>query len=221
MSHPDRYQTIAAPTVGEYKEKGSKFFAYAFPVYHEEDWQNALAEVKKEHFKARHHCFAFRLGLDRNNFRANDDGEPSGSAGRPILGQLDSFGVTNVFVVVVRYFGGTKLGVSGLINAYRSATADALRQAEIIERTVEDIYELTFDYALMPQVMNTIKKMDLEMVAQDFGAIGKVSVAIARSAVTDKIRQLKASIAELRIEEMDEEREVAGLKISYVRGRME
>ncbi|MFK7937377.1 MAG: YigZ family protein [Saprospiraceae bacterium] len=219
MLKPDEYNTIAAPTTGEYKEKGSKFLAYAYPAYSEKDWQNALAEVKKEHFKARHHCFAFRLGLDKNNFRANDDGEPSGSAGRPILGQLDSFGVTNVFVVVVRYFGGTKLGVSGLINAYRSATADALRQAEIITKTVEDIYELTFDYALMSQVMNTIKKLDLEMVAQDFGTIGKVSIAISKSEVEDRMRYIKAGIAEVRIEEVDKLEEVKGLKINYLSTR--
>ena len=215
MLKPDEYRTIAAPTIGEYKEKGSKFIAYAYPAYHEKDWQKALAEVKKEHFKARHHCFAYRLGLDKNNFRANDDGEPSGSAGRPILGQLDSFGVTNTFVVVVRYFGGTKLGVSGLINAYRSATADALQQAEIITKTVKDIYELTFDYALMSQVMNTIKKLDLEMVAQDFGAIGKVSIAIAKSEVEDKMRYIKAGIAKVSVEQADKLKEIEGLKISY------
>ena len=219
MLTPDQYRTIATPTTGEYKEKGSKFLAYAYPAYKEDDWQAALAEVKKEHFKARHHCFAYRLGLDKNNFRANDDGEPSGSAGRPILGQLDSFGVTNVFIVVVRYFGGTKLGVSGLINAYRSAAADALQQAEIIEKTVEDIYELTFDYALMSQVMNTIKKLDLEMVAQDFGTIGKISIAIAQSEVEETMRYLKAGIAEVRIEEVDDLEKVKGLEMEYVQTR--
>lgn len=216
MTNPDQYKTIATPSTGEYKEKGSKFHAYAFPCYSEADWQASLAEVKKEHFKARHHCFAFRIGLDKNNFRANDDGEPSGSAGRPILGQLDSFGVTNVFVVVVRYFGGTKLGVSGLINAYRTATADALAQADIIEKTVEDIYKLTFDYALMSQVMNTVKKQDLEIVAQDFGTIGKLSVAIPQSEVTETLRWLKAGIAEVRIEEVDELETVEGLEMEFV-----
>ncbi|MFT7606590.1 MAG: putative YigZ family protein, partial [Saprospiraceae bacterium] len=145
----DLYKTIVAPSIGEFKDRGSKFIAYAYPVYTEEEWQEHLNTVKKEHFKARHHCFAFRIGLDKNNFRANDDGEPSGTAGRPILGQIDSFELTNVFVVVVRYFGGTKLGVSGLINAYKNATIDAFQQATIIEKTVEDIYKISFHYALM------------------------------------------------------------------------
>jgi len=133
----DQYQTIFESSIGEFKDRGSKFIAYAYPVYTEKDWQKHLEEVKKLHFKARHHCYAYRLGLDGNQFRANDDGEPSGTAGRPILGQIDSFGLTNVFVVVVRYFGGTKLGTSGLINAYRESTATAFRNAQIIEKTVE------------------------------------------------------------------------------------
>ncbi|MEL7020325.1 MAG: YigZ family protein [Bacteroidota bacterium] len=219
MPTTDQYKTIAAPTIGEYKEKGSKFIAYAFPAYNEKDWQTALETVKKEHFKARHHCFAYRLGLDKNNYRANDDGEPSGSAGRPILGQLDSFGLTNAFVVVVRYFGGTKLGVSGLIQAYRAATADALQQAQIIEKTVEDLYQLTFDYALMSRVMNTIKKLNLEIVAQNFDAIGKITIAIPQSAVAGQMRHIKAGIAAIRIEEVENLKQVDGLKIDYLQTR--
>ncbi|MEM6700850.1 MAG: YigZ family protein, partial [Bacteroidota bacterium] len=128
----DQYKTLAAPSTGEFKDRGSKFFAYAFPVETETEVATALEQVKKEHFKARHHCYAYRLGMDKNNFRANDDGEPSGMAGRPILGQIDSWELTDVFIVVVRYFGGTKLGTSGLINAYKKSAMDALEQAEII-----------------------------------------------------------------------------------------
>ena len=123
----DHYKTVAGPAHGEYKDRGSKFLAYAFPVYAEEEWQARLEEVRREHPKARHHCYAYRLGLDGNNFRANDDGEPSGTAGRPILGQIDSFELVNILVIVVRYFGGTLLGASGLINAYRQDTGAGRR----------------------------------------------------------------------------------------------
>jgi uncharacterized YigZ family protein len=140
----DHYKTIAGPSTGEFKDRGSKFFAYAFPVFTEEEWQEELEAVKKEHFKARHHCYAYRLGVDQNNFRANDDGEPSGTAGRPILGQIDSFELTNVLIIVVRYFGGTKLGTSGLINAYKLSAAAALDNATIEERLIEDVYTLGF-----------------------------------------------------------------------------
>jgi uncharacterized YigZ family protein len=212
----DTYKTITAPSEGEFRDRGSKFFAYAFPVYTEEDWQNALEGVKKEHPKARHFCYAYRMGLDRNNFRANDDGEPSGTAGKPILGQFDSFGITNVFTVVVRYFGGTLLGASGLINAYRTSTAYALENAEIIEKTVEDIYKITFDYSLMSNVMNAVKKLELEMVRQDFGNIGVLEVAIRQGEKVEIIRQLRSRISGIRIEEIDEVKVVAGMQLDYL-----
>ena len=136
MKKTDKYQTIANPAEGFFKDRGSKFIAYAYPVDSESDWQERLAEVRQLHPKARHWCYAYRLGTDGNNFRANDDGEPSGTAGKPILGRIDSFELVNVMVVVVRYFGGTLLGASGLIHAYKEATADALKGAEIIEKTV-------------------------------------------------------------------------------------
>ena len=212
----DSYKTIAAPSEGEFRDRGSKFFAYAFPVYTEEEWQNALEDVRKAHPKARHFCYAFRMGLDRNNFRANDDGEPSGTAGKPILGQFDSFGLTNIFTVVVRYFGGTLLGASGLINAYRTSTADALERAEIIEKTVEDIYKITFDYGLMSQVMNAVKKLDLEMVRQDFGEIGILEIAIRQGEKEETMRQLRSLISGIRIEEIDEIKTIPGLVLTYL-----
>lgn len=153
----DTYLTIAQPTLGEYKEKGSKFLAYTFAVYSEEEVKHCLEEVKKEHFKARHHCYAYRLGLDGKRFRANDDGEPSGTAGRPILGQIDSFGLVNVLAVVVRYFGGTKLGTSGLKRAYKESTKDAFAQAEIVEKIIEDQFHIIFDYVATSDVMNYLK----------------------------------------------------------------
>ena len=212
----DSYTTLAGPAHGEFRDRGSKFLAYAFPVYTEEEWQARLEEVRREHPKARHHCYGYRLGLDGNNFRANDDGEPSGTAGRPILGQIDSFGLANVIVIVVRYFGGTLLGTSGLINAYKESAADALNQAELIERTVEDIYRITFDYALMGNVMSSIKNLELEMARQDFGDIGIVEVAIRQSEVEDKLRRLKAAVAGVYLEEVDDLEQIEGFEVEYL-----
>lgn len=213
----DTYQTLAAPCEGEFKDRGSKFIAYAFPVYSEADWRAALEQVRKLHPKARHWCFAYRLGMDGNNFRTNDDGEPSGTAGKPILGRIDSFGLTNVFAVVVRYFGGTLLGASGLINAYKNSTAIALESGTIIEKVVEDIYRFTFDYSIMSEVMNAIKRQKLEMVGQDFGNIGKVEVAIRQSEVANKMLHLKAAIAKVHLEMVEDLEEIEGLTIEYVR----
>ncbi|MCB0704623.1 MAG: YigZ family protein [Saprospiraceae bacterium] len=212
---PDTYHTIAAPSEGFFKDKGSKFYAYAFPVYTEEDWQERLAEVKKAHNKARHHCFAWRLGLDGQQYRANDDGEPSGTAGRPILGQIDSFELTNVFVVVVRYFGGTLLGTSGLIQAYRESTAEAFRAADIVSRIVEDVFKIQFDYSLMSPVMQAVKKLDLEMISQDFGVTAYLTIAIRKSEVESSIHSLKAHVLGVREVEVEPGQEVAGLKIEF------
>ncbi|MEN0003333.1 MAG: YigZ family protein [Bacteroidota bacterium] len=216
MLTSDQYKTLQESSTGEFRDRGSKFVSYAFPAYTQEDWQQQLEEVKKEHFKARHHCYAYRLGIDKTNFRANDDGEPSGTAGRPILGQIDSFGLSNVFIVVVRYFGGTKLGTSGLINAYRTAAADALEKAEVIIKTIEDIYEIQFDYSLMSQVMNGIKKLELEMVQQDFGDVAKVQVAIPQRLVSDHLKVLRAAAAQVRIEEIDAIETIDGFRLAYL-----
>lgn len=215
----DHYKTITAPSTGEFKDRGSKFFAYAFPVFTEEEWQEALEAVKKEHFKARHHCYAYRLGVDQNNFRANDDGEPSGTAGRPILGQIDSFELTNVLVIVVRYFGGTKLGTSGLINAYKLSAADALNNATIEERLIEEVYTLDFEYHLMPNVMNALKKLDLNVIKQDFGHQGHIQIAIRQSEVDTTLAQLQALIANVHLEEVEDLEKIEGLelKLAYTR----
>lgn len=211
----DLYQTLAGPSIGEFRDRGSKFIAYAYPVFTNEEWRAHLAALKKEHLKARHHCYAYRFGLDKNNFRANDDGEPSGTAGRPILGQIDSFGLTNVIVIVVRYFGGTKLGTSGLKNAYKLSAAAALEAAEIIEKVVEDIYQIEFDYALMSPVMNAVKGAQLEIVTQHFEAAAQLQIAIPKSKVVPTLHQLKATIAGLRLEEIEPEAELDGLDIQY------
>ncbi|MDI9876275.1 IMPACT family protein [Flectobacillus rivi] len=168
MLFEDTYKTITGSAEGLFKDKGSKFFAYAYPIEDESEVKELVDQLKKEHFKAVHHCYAYRLGQDRTNFRVNDDGEPSGSAGKPILNVLLSKDITNILVVVVRYFGGTLLGVPGLINAYKTATQEALINAEIIEKTVNEIYEVRFEFVQMNDVMKVVKEFGLKVKNQLF-----------------------------------------------------
>ncbi|HMQ62694.1 MAG TPA: YigZ family protein [Flavilitoribacter sp.] len=209
----DEYRTLKEACLGEFRDRGSKFLAYGFPIRSEEEFQERLAEVKKVHVKARHHCYAWRLDLDGNAFRANDDGEPSGTAGRPILGQIDSFELTYVGIVVVRYFGGTLLGTSGLINAYRQSAADALSRAEIITRVVENTYRLIFDYALMSRVMNGLAQLGITIVAQDFSETAGLEIAIRQTECEGKLRQLKAVVADVYLEEVDGLEAIPGFEI--------
>jgi len=168
MLFEDTYKTIKAPVEGLFKDRGSKFLAYAYPIEHENEVKPLVDNLKKEHFKAVHHCYAYRLGLDRTNFRVNDDGEPSGTAGKPILNTLLSHDITNILVVVVRYFGGTLLGVPGLINAYKSATAEALTVAKVIEKTVNDVYDVSFEFVQMNDVMKVVKEFGLKIRNQTY-----------------------------------------------------
>jgi uncharacterized YigZ family protein len=181
MTDSDTYKTIEEKAKGVYKEKGSKFLAFAFPVFTEDELKNHIAGLRKEYHDARHHCYAWKLGLDGNRFRTNDDGEPSGTAGKPIYGQLLSHELTNVLVVVVRYFGGTKLGTSGLIHAYKSATKDAFANAVIIERTVNDTCNVMFDYGAMNDVMRIVKEENPEIISQDFNLSCKMKLSIRKS----------------------------------------
>jgi len=167
MEEAYKYRTILANTTAEFKDRGSKFLAYAYPVQSAQDVKEHIQALKKEHPKAVHHCYAYRLGTDGTQYRANDDGEPSGSAGRPILGQIDSMGVTNVLVVVVRYFGGTLLGVPGLINAYKTVTTDALALAETTEKWIEALVEIQFDYPVMGEVLYLLKQSEATIYKQD------------------------------------------------------
>ncbi|MCB0608477.1 MAG: YigZ family protein [Lewinellaceae bacterium] len=215
----DEYKTLKEPCLGEFRDRGSKFLAYGFPIRSEEEFQERLAEVKKEHVKARHHCYAWRLGLDGNAFRANDDGEPSGTAGRPILGQIDSFELTYVGIVVVRYFGGTLLGTSGLINAYRQSAADALSQAAVITRIVENTYRINFDYALMSRVMNGLSQLEINIVAQDFSESAGLEIAIRQTESEAKLRQLKAVVADVYLEEVDGLEAIPGFEILHIETR--
>ena len=162
MIQDDTYNMLATRGDGLYKEKGSKFIAEAFTVMSEDEAKAAIADIKKKYFDARHHCFAYMIGPDKKTVRASDDGEPSGTAGKPILNQILSKDVTNVCVVVTRYFGGIKLGTSGLINAYKTAAREALENAQIVEKTINNIYSLEFEYPLMNEVMRIMKEENLE-----------------------------------------------------------
>ena len=164
----DTYKTIAAPSQAVYTEKRSKFLAFALPVRSVEEVKERLEKYQKEYYDARHVCYAYMLGPKRTDFRANDNGEPSGTAGKPILGQINSNGLTDVLVVVVRYFGGIKLGTSGLIVAYREAAALALAEAEVIEKTVDEEVEVRFEYPFMNDVMRIVKEEEPELLEQSY-----------------------------------------------------
>jgi uncharacterized YigZ family protein len=185
-----KYRTIAAATTGDFRDRGSKFLAYAYPIEGADDVKHYVQLLKKEHPKAVHHCFAWRLGTNAFNYRANDDGEPSGSAGKPILGQIDSMSITNVLVVVVRYFGGTLLGVPGLINAYKTATALALQLSPIIKKPIEIPYELNFDYHQMNEVMMLVKHYNCSVVEQTAQLFIQLHIGIPKNRLDEVLEKL-------------------------------
>jgi uncharacterized YigZ family protein len=164
----DVYRTIKTVAKGSYREKGSRFIAFAHPVASVEEIKVLIDSNRKEYHDARHHCYAYMLGHDRQTYRVNDDGEPSGTAGRPILGQINSAGLTNVLIIVIRYFGGTLLGVSGLINAYKTAAGDAINNAEVVEKNLHNYYEIVFPYASMNDIMKILKDEDIGQADQKF-----------------------------------------------------
>lgn len=168
MQIKDTYASIAGRSDGLFKDNGSRFIAHAYPVESEEEVKEIVGSLKKEYHDARHHCFAYRIGLDGSRWRANDDGEPSGSAGRPILGQIDAAGLSDILVVVIRYFGGIKLGIPGLIRAYKTSTSDALAQATVVEKVAGKDYRLSFPYLSMNAVMKVVKDMSLPQKDQYF-----------------------------------------------------
>lgn len=187
MLFDDTYKTIEAPAEGIFRDRGSRFIGYAYPVRSTEDINAIIQQLKKEHHGARHHCYAWRLGPAGDAFRSNDDGEPSGTAGKPILNQLLSAGVTNTLVVVVRYFGGTLLGVSGLINAYRTAAAASLSNAKIVDRQIMEIYRLEFSYDAMNAVMKILKDHELSQWNQDFQLECSLEFSVRKSAADEVI----------------------------------
>jgi uncharacterized YigZ family protein len=164
----DTYKTISSSSQGIYKEKGSRFVSFAFPVSEQKEIKLIIDKIKKENHEARHHCFAYMIGFERTIYRVSDDGEPSGTAGKPILGQINSFGLTNILIVVSRYFGGTLLGVSGLINAYRSAAASAINNADLTEMKLREYYEIIYPYTSMNEVMKILKEENIGQTDQIF-----------------------------------------------------
>ena len=191
MLFDDTYLTIEKPVEGIFRDRGSKFWGFAYPINSEADIKPILAVLKTEHPKANHHCWAVRLGIDRSVFRINDDGEPSGTAGRPILNTLLSRNVTNVLVVVVRYFGGTLLGVPGLINAYRLTTEEALSTAVVVEKTLNDVYTIQFDYQQMNDIMRIIKEDNLNVLDQQFDNSCIIKIEIRRMQVNQSISKFE------------------------------
>ena len=194
MSQQDFFYTIEKSATAEFKDRGSKFIGYAYPVTSPEDFKERLNEVKKEHPKATHHCFAYRIGLDGNVYRASDDGEPSGTAGKPILGQIDSRELVNVGVIVVRYFGGTLLGVPGLINAYKSAAALVLQMTPLVQKQVEEELIVQFDYTQLNEIMRVVKQYNSRVVRQEMQLFCSMTIAAPRN----RFEEITYTLKELR-----------------------
>jgi uncharacterized YigZ family protein len=191
MLFDDTYKTIETASEGIFRDRGSKFIGYVYPIKSELEVKNLIAKLKVEHAKARHFCWAIRLTPDRSVFKLNDDGEPSGTAGRPILNTLLSVDVTNILVVVVRYFGGTLLGVPGLINAYKNATIEALKENNIVTKTVNELYQVNFDYLAMNQVMRIVKDEQLDIITQEFDTNCLIKFEVRRANLNQVLGKLE------------------------------
>ena len=191
MSESEFYKTIDQSAVAEYKDRGSKFLAFANPIVTADDFKKQLVLLKKEHPKAAHHCFAYRIGTDGNSFRVSDDGEPAGSAGKPMLGQIDSKEVTNIAVIVVRYFGGSLLGVPGLINAYKTVTCLVLQVTPIVQKQIEATYIIHFDYTQMNDVMMVLKQCNCTVITQEMQLFCNITTGIPKSRLTEVLYRLK------------------------------
>ena len=191
MMFNDTYKEIKNPTTGLHKEKGSKFIAYSYPVYSEQEVKERLEEVKKIEHSARHHCYAYIINPDKSLQRANDDGEPSSTAGKPILGQIQSNDLTNILIIVVRYFGGIKLGVTGLIRSYKTAAADSISQAIFVTKTIKEQYKVSFKYPLMNDVMRLIKEHKLEIINTDFQIDCNLIFAVLKSKANNVVETFK------------------------------
>ena len=209
----DRYQVPTRPSAGEFRDRGSKFVAHLGPVRTEAEALAVVDDQRRAHPKCNHHCYAYRLGPGTDRWRTNDDGEPSSTAGKPILGQIDKVGLSDVVIVVSRYFGGTKLGTSGLINAYREAAHSAIRNTDSTTRILTDEVILQFGYELMTPVMSALSQLELPLADQHFGTRAEVRLALPRSTTAATLRTLKATVAGVYREEVDENFSVPGLTI--------
>ncbi len=199
----DSFNTIEKESKGYFKDKGSKFYSFAFPLQNEERVKDIITGLKKEYHGARHFCYAWRLGTENIRFRANDDGEPSSTAGKPILGQLQSFEVTNILIVVVRYFGGTLLGVSGLINAYKNAATDVLKNAKILNKIIETRYRVSFTYNEMNEVMHLIKQENYTIVNTDFKENCSLIFSVRKSE-SENTKKLFEELYKVRLKKIEE-----------------
>ncbi len=212
----ENYRTILREASGVYKDRGSKFFAFAFPLTQEQAFKNHLQAIKKVHTKARHFCFAYRIGLDGNQYRFNDDGEPSGTAGKPILGAIDKHGLTNVLIIVVRYFGGTKLGTAGLINAYKESALDALDQAQLITKKVMAYFQVEAAYVHSAKLMQLLNVLPCKIIDTDYEALAVIKVSMKIAYANDFVKKVKAVIADKYIEEITPEMKIDGLHIKQL-----
>ena len=201
MTKKDTYQTIRESSEGLYKEKGSRFISFAFPVENIEQAEQLISHLRKKYHDARHHCFAYILKPDQSEYRVNDDGEPSNSAGQPILGQIKAHNLTNILVVVVRYFGGTLLGVGGLIRAYKTATRGAIENATVVTKTIRKVYQLRYSYDLTNSVMKAVDTPDIKILDQIFDEQVKMEIGIRKSAAEDVVQKLNL---------------IQGLEIQYI-----
>lgn len=207
----DGYKTIDKVSEGEYKDRGSKFIAYLYPMNDESQFDDIINEVKSRHLKARHHCYGYRL-RDENIFRYNDDGEPSGTAGKPIFNQLMSYDIVDACCIVVRYFGGTKLGTSGLINAYKECAKLSLDNAIILQKYEEVQYHIYFDYAIMGQLMETLKKLKISITEKAFDSSPFLTISTKASVISTTIDHIKASLLNRSLRDITKDDEVPGIK---------
>ena len=198
MITDDTYYTIKSLSKGVCKNKGSRFIAYAMPVSSVDEIKPLLDEYRKKYNDARHHCYAYMIGFEKNIWRANDDGEPSGTAGKPIIGQINSHGLTNILIIVIRYFGGTLLGTSGLINAYKTAAYEAIENAEIIESTVREYYKIEFGYSSINNVMKILKEENIIQTDQVFGSDCRINISFRLSA-SDNILKRFSGIEDIKL----------------------
>ena len=200
MSQPDEYRTIKSLSEGQYSEKRSKFLAFALPVENVDEVRELVAQYQKKYYDARHACYAYMIGADRQTFRANDNGEPSGTAGKPILGQINSNELTNILIIVVRYFGGIKLGTSGLIQAYKAATAEAISNAEIVTKTVDENLSVVYEFPMMNSVMKVIKDLNPKIISQGYETDCTMTLQI-RKGMIPELKSRLSKIDTLRFEE--------------------
>jgi uncharacterized YigZ family protein len=211
--HPQKYKTFLRPSEGSYREKGSKFLAYLFPAEDIGSVQAHLQDIRKSHPKARHCCYAYRLGFEGAEYRIFDDGEPSGTAGKPIYGQILKSKTTQVLIAVVRYFGGKKLGTSGLIQAYRSAAEDAIQNSKIVTKTVERRLTISFHYEHMNDIMQILAESNATILDKKFDRTGEIELKIPANLVDDLTRKIKSQLLDIHIKQLKEADEVPGLVI--------